>query len=111
MSITGALSTAVSGLQASAVQISVAAHNVANLNSDGYKALEVKITSQVSGGSSGGRTFSSGVVETKVLETDHPVDLAEEFINMTIAKISYAANAQVIRTLEDVTAIFLDIEV
>ena len=107
MSITGALSTAVSGLQASAVQFGVAAHNVANLNSDGYKALEVQFTSSVPGG----RTFSSGVVETKVLESDHGVNLAQEFINMTIAKISYAANAQVIRTLEDVTAIFLDIEV
>jgi flagellar hook protein FlgE len=111
MSITGALSTAVSGLQASAVQFGVAAHNVANLNSDGYKALEVQVTSSVPGGTNNGRTFSSGVVETKILESNHGVDLAQEYVNMTIAKISYTANAEVIRTLEDMTAIFLDIEV
>ncbi len=101
MSLTNALSAAVSGLHASSHQFRVAANNVVNANSEDFKPQEVRYFSQIGNQSSGG-------VRTTTVETDS-VDLALEFITMTQAKITYSANAKVIATMEEIVGATLNI--
>ena len=101
MSLTNALNAAVSGLNASATQFRVAVNNVVNANTENFTAKEIRYFSQIGDQSTGG-------VRTAVVEIDD-VDLASEFITMTEAKITYAANAKVIAVTEKIFGATLDI--
>ena len=92
------LSTAVSGLQANAVRVSVAASNVVNANSEGFKARAVAASSVTPAG-----------VATSVTQTAQPVDIAQEFVGMIQAEAGYGANAAVLRTARDLTGTLLDV--
>ncbi len=105
MSVSGVLSTAVSGLHASALQYRISANNVVNANTPNYEAKEVRTLSQAAGLD---QTGTGGIVTSIVEGGD--VDLAGEFINMIQAKISYTANAEVITTAEDMLGALLDIK-
>jgi flagellar hook protein FlgE len=95
-----ALATAVSGLYANAARFRVAAHNVVNAGTEGFKA---QLATQVSQAPSGVRfEISSGSA---------PVDLAREWVDMTEARIGYGANAKVISTLERMSGALLDITI
>jgi flagellar hook-associated protein FlgK len=104
MDISSILSTAVSGLNASARQAQVAADNIVNLNTPGFSAASVRTTSLAVAGAPAGI-----VAQTTVGASG--VDLAGELVSLTLAQVSYNANAQVIRvgdslghTLIDITA-------
>ena len=125
---------AVSGLNAAALRLQVAASNIANSLSDGplpgasnpenfpaaYAALRVNQTDTVGGGT--GATVS--VVSPATVPAFDPtapfansdgfvatpnIDLADQIIQLLIARTSYAANAQVIRADAQMSAVLLSI--
>src|SRR4051812_30181129 len=91
-------STGISGLQANAARVGVAAFNVVNANSDGFKARAISASSTAPGG-----------VSTSVTQTDQPVDIAQEFVGMIQAEAGYGANAEVMDTASRMTGALLDI--
>lgn len=103
MSISSVLSVAVSGLNASAQRFNVAANNIVNANSEGYQALRVDAVSQTTGGGA-----TAGGVRN-VITQGGTVDIATEIVDSIFARISYSANAQVIRTAERTLGQLLDI--
>lgn len=90
-----ALTTAVSGLNASALQAQTAAYNIVNTNTAGFSPQKVESTSHVAGGRGVG-------VSTNVMEVQGPNDLAANMISLNQASVTYSANATVIRTLDDI---------
>ncbi|MDA1091358.1 MAG: hypothetical protein O3A85_13730 [Proteobacteria bacterium] len=95
MSIGQTLAVAVSGLKTNALKIHAAANNVVNQNSDGYRAVRIETVSRVTS-----RLATGGGVVTR-LRADGEVDLALEFTRMMEAQAAYGANAEVIRTVEE----------
>lgn len=93
MRISSALSSAVSGLAANAASVQAVAENVANVNTPGYRAVRVRASSVIAGGDTG------GVRVTRVRQGG--VDLARQFTQLIQAEISYTANAQVVRAVDD----------
>ena len=104
MSVSDALSTAVSGLHASAVQFRTAATNIVNSNTPNYEAKEVRSISQVAGSDQA----NTGGVTTTIIEGGD-VNLVSEYIDITQAKISYTANVKVVATTEELVGSLLDI--
>ena len=99
MVIGQALATAVSGLKASALKANVAATNIVNQNTAGYKARRVRTLSQVTS-----QPFGGGGVVARVIadsESGGEMDLAREFIRLIEAEAAYRANVGVIRAAED----------
>ncbi len=101
MSLSAAMSTAITGLQDSALRAQVAAFNVANVSTPDFKAQKVQSSSYVANGAGAG-------VRSTVVEGG-PVDLAEQLVNMNFAEVTYTANAKVISTLGRMTGATLDI--
>jgi len=127
---------AVSGLNAATLRLEVAASNIANSRSDGplpgvpnpenfpaaYTPLRVTQTDIVGGGTRA--TVSS--ISPATVSTFYPtapfanshgfvaspnVDLANEMVQLLIARYSFAANAQVIRADVQMTTALLNITV
>lgn len=112
MSITGTMSAAISGMQAGSVRVNVAAGNIANVNTGGYRPLQVRAstlaTKQVSE-----TGYSPGGVLVAVSPSpgnDAGVDLAQEAVNLIMAEISYNASAQIIRRAEDMARLVVDLK-
>ncbi len=117
--MTGAFTTAISGMRAASVRVSVAGENIANLQSSGaidqatqsysgYKPKQVQQSSGLGGPQTTVTTKSPGFIP--VYNPDHPdanasgligqpdVDLAQNIVDMKIAQNAYEANAKVLRT-------------
>jgi len=105
MAINSILSTAVSGLQANATRANVSANNIVNQNSRDFTASQVNASTIASTSSAAG---GSGVL-AQVIATDKPVDLVHEVTQLIEAEAAYRANAEVIRTAEELTEDTLDI--
>jgi flagellar basal-body rod protein FlgC len=113
---------AVSGLNVAALRLQVAASNVANASSDGplattpnpdnfpsaYAPLRVNQVDNFGGGTSATVTNVSPpavatydpaapYADSQGMVASPNVDLANELVQMLVARFSYAANAQVIR--------------
>jgi flagellar hook-associated protein FlgK len=86
VSLLDAISTSSSGLNAADTQINVAATNIANANTPGYKAERVDSVE-----------LSTGGVATTIRTTNSSVDLAKESTDLVKAKNLYAANGMVIK--------------
>ena len=93
-------SIARTGLDASSRKLEVSAENIANLETDGYKAKQVTNTTDPSG----------GVKSSEVKVTDEPTNVAQETINQIVASTTYKANAQVVKTAEDISGALFDIK-
>jgi flagellar hook protein FlgE len=104
MSISSILSSAVSGLVASSAKVATAAHNVANINTDGYLAQEKSAPGVVAT-----QAFGSGVVQVQEIEPSN-VNVGKEFIDMMVAEHAYKANAQVIKISEEILKEAIDIK-
>lgn len=125
---------AVSGLEVAALRLQVAASNIANSLSNGplpgtsnpqnvpaaYTPLRVNQTDTIGGGTSATVTsVSPATVSTfdptapfanaDGLVASPNVDLAGQMIQLLIARLSYTANAQVIRTDTQMSAALLNI--
>src|SRR6476646_567396 len=132
MSIASAI--AVSGLNVASLRLQVAASNIANALSDGplpgtpnpenfpaaYPALRLNQTDLVGGGTTATVSAvspatvpsydpSAAFADAKGMVARPNVDLANEFVQLLIARYTYAANAQVIRADAQMSAALLNI--
>ncbi|MBC8158512.1 MAG: hypothetical protein H8E94_04185 [Alphaproteobacteria bacterium] len=104
--LSGAMSSAVSGLGANARRVEVAANNIANVNTPAYAAREV-VGSTVVTGARSATGYSAGGVRTTLrskaalssvsLELSN-VDVGDEYARLIQARTAYRASAEVIRT-------------
>lgn len=106
MAIEQVLTAAVSGLRANATKAKVAATNIVNQNTAGYKAVEVRTVSRTAGAFSGAGGGSGVVAE---LIEGNQVNVALEFTRLIEAEAAYKASASVIRTSEDLQRNIVDI--
>jgi flagellar basal-body rod protein FlgC len=132
MSITSAI--AISGLNAAGLRLQAAASNIANSLSDGplpgapnpenvppaYSALRVNQTDVVGGGTratvvvASPATVQSSDPSASFADADGMVaspnvDMANEFVQLMIARYTFAANAQIIRADAQMSASLLNI--
>jgi flagellar basal-body rod protein FlgC len=110
MSLVNAMAIALSGMNAAAAQMTIAASNVANMESRGYKAARVNLAEDAGGGvrvDSVTTDSSPGAIDEEGQEGSN-VDPAEEIVQMDLAKFSYAANARVVKTVDDMMGTLLD---
>lgn len=101
MTLSAGLTTAVSGLQTSALQARTAAYNIANVSTQDFAAKAVQQSSVVTNGQGAG-------VSAAVSDRGTP-DLASNLVSLNRASVTYAANATVVRTLEEISGETLDI--
>jgi len=114
-----AFSSAISGMNSNTVRAAVAANNIANASTDGFKASrataassgsglpEMDITESTEAGSRLSR--SDGLPGDAEYQESSNVDLAEEFVQLSIAEHGYSANAAVIRTQGEMLGTVLDL--
>jgi flagellar basal-body rod protein FlgC len=132
MSIAGTI--AISGLNAAGLRLQVAASNIANSLSDGplpgpsnpenvppaYSALRINQADVVGGGTSAAVIAASPAVvqsydptapfaDANGMVASPNVDLANEFVQLMIARYSFAANAQMIRADAQMSASLLNV--
>lgn len=132
MSIASAI--AVSGLSVASLRLQVAASNIANASSDGplsgtpnpenfpsaYSALRVNQVDNLDGGTSATVTNvspptvatydpSAPYADGRGMVASPNVDLANELVQVLIARFSYAANVQVIRADAQMSAALFDL--
>jgi flagellar hook protein FlgE len=112
-----AIHAALSGVFGFSKSIEVSAHNVANINTDGFKKSRMELIALESGGvqpivrkdkSSGAVSLSSRGYDPTQLELSN-VDLGEETVNRIIGQRGFEANLQTIRTADDMLGSLLDI--
>lgn len=108
MSISSILSTAVSGLLASSEKVHASAHNIANVNTDGYLA-EDREKPQAAPPLNAPRPIGVPNVQIQEAEPSN-VNVGKEFIDILVAKAAYEANIEVIETAEKLVKSTLDIK-
>ncbi|PWV99204.1 flagellar basal-body rod protein FlgC [Hoeflea marina] len=82
MSLTVAMNTSLSGMQAYGTRAQATANNIANAETPGYRRLETSTAAMPGGG-----------VSARVKEADGGVDLGTEILDMRQAEIGFEANA------------------
>ena len=97
--------TSISGIQSAALGVSWTAQDVANLNTDGYKAKRLDLADRKEG----------GVQPTKLTESQEPtppgtsnVDLATAMTNLMTQSGAYNANLQMVKTQDEMIGQLLD---
>ena len=114
----GAIYSALSGLTAFSTQIDVTAHNVANVNTDGFKKSRTEFVALETGGvlpviqkneSAGPMILNLTGYGPAQFELSN-VDLGEEVINQIIGQRGFEANLQVLKTVDDMLGRMLDIK-
>ena len=125
---------AVSGLNVASLRLQVAASNIANASSDGplpgtpnpenvplaYSPLRINQVDSLGGGTSASVTNVSPATVAKFdpnapfaddrgMVASPNVDLANELVQVLLARFSYAANAQVIRADAQMSAALFDV--
>lgn len=98
MAISSVLTTATSGLRAASLRAESAAGNIANINTKGYHATLVSQSTLVNADPVDPAT----AVFAQLQGSDNPPDLTNEIVRLIEAEATYRANAEVIRTAEDV---------
>lgn len=97
----------ISGLNAASLGTALTANNVANANSDGYKAKRLDLEDRREGGVQAARV-------TEIQEPTTPggsnVDYATEMTNLMTQSGSYGANLQVIKAQSDMLGQALDMK-
>ena len=91
-------SISLSGMNAAQTQLNVAAHNVANLNTEGFSRQQVALTQQTEGGVSAAVTTASQ--PGAALETD--------VVSQLQAKYAFLANLAVFKTSNKMAGALLD---
>ena len=99
--MTSISSIALSGMNAARSSLNASAHNIANLNTSGYRRQEMVQSPQDGGGVSTALTTAS--VEGSSLETD--------MVSQLQAKNSFLANLAVFKTSDKVAGALLDLQV
>ncbi|MCW9039111.1 MAG: flagellar basal body protein [Rhodospirillales bacterium] len=110
MALSQALGSVTSALQANASRVAVAAENIVNVHTEGYKAKgfvqETIVTKNANG------DFTAGGVRGLVRTPPNPqeVDLASEFIGLTVAESAYKGASLVARTVDEMADTLVDIK-
>ena len=113
-----AIHTALSGLFAFGKHIEVVAHNVANVNTDGFKKHRTEFVESPGGGvlpvvtkddSSGPTVLRDNGGNQTLVELSN-VDLGEEAVQQILAQRSFEANLQTLRTADTLLGSVLDIK-
>lgn len=111
-----AIHTALSGLTAYAKQIEVSAHNVANVNTEGFKKSRAEFVEVETGGvlpvvhkdeSAGPALLKDSGYGPAQVELSN-VDLGEEAVNQMIAQRGFEANLRTLKTADDMLGSILD---
>jgi flagellar hook protein FlgE len=111
-----AIHTALSGLTAYAKQLEVASHNVANLNTDGFKKSRTELVEVETGGvlpvvqkddSSGPAVLKDRGQGPEQVELSN-VDLGEEIVNQIIAQRGFEANLRSLQTADTMLGTIID---
>lgn len=91
------------------VMVQASARNIANINTDGYKAERVALEN----GPSGEGVRVAAVQKDAVfgLEQLNTVDLPREFSQLSVIENAYSATAATIRTLDEMTGAILNVKV
>ena len=113
-----AIHTALSGLTALGKQIEVIAHNIANVNTDGFKKSKTEFVEIPSGGvlpvlekdDSTGPTVLRDTGGNQTMVELSNVDLGEEVAQQIAAQRSFEANLQTLRTGDALLGSILDIK-
>jgi flagellar basal-body rod protein FlgC len=102
-----AFSSALSGLSAASTGLAVTANNVANVQSDGFKAKRVNLASQANGG-----VAVQGLSEdpTPTVLGGSNVDLATEAVQGMSLDLMYRANLKVIQAEDQRMKATLDLK-
>jgi len=93
-------SISLSGMNAAQTQLNVAAHNVANLNTEGFTRQQTVLTEQAEGGVSAAVTTASQ--PSAALEAD--------VVSQLQAKHAYLANLAVFKTSNKMAGALLDLD-
>ena len=93
-----AISIAGSALTAQSVNVGVIAGNIANVETPGYTQKQAAFVPMTPGG---------GVEVGAVIDTGQSVDLADQLVNLTMAKTAYEAAANVLTTASEMTSALL----
>ncbi|TKB73354.1 MAG: flagellar biosynthesis protein FlgC [Nitrospira sp.] len=113
----GAIHSALSGLTAFSTQIDVTAHNVANVNTNGFKKSRTELVAVETGGvlpviqknqSAGPFILNNTGYGPAQLELSN-VDLGEEAVNQILAQRGFEANISTLKTVDDMLGTILDI--
>jgi flagellar basal-body rod protein FlgC len=113
-----AIQSALSGLTAFSTQVAVTAHNLANLNTDGFKKSRTEFIAVESGGvrsaiqkdeTAGPTILNHTVYGPAQLELSN-VDLGEEAVNQIIGQRGFEANLQALKTADEMLGRILDIK-
>lgn len=111
------LSNSISALQAHVKKLGVAAHNIANVNSEGYKKYRATMEEDPFGGvrvnisrvNTPGHPYEVIEDGQPVTKETSNVELTEEIPNLMIAQRGYEANIKAIQTQEKALGSLLDI--
>ncbi|MFO0701879.1 MAG: flagellar basal body rod C-terminal domain-containing protein [Nitrospira sp.] len=113
-----AIHTALSGLAAVGKQIEVVAHNVANLNTDGFKKSRTEFVEVQTGGvlpvvekdAAAGSTVLRDTGGNQFHAELSNVDLGEETVQQILAQRSFEANLRTLKTGNSLLGTVLDIK-
>lgn len=109
-----AINTSLSAIYASAELLNISAHNIANINTDGYE----KVTATLNEGVNGGVVVTIGENEQigpayQVQTTSEPVpsntDYIEEVATQIMAEHLLKVNIEMIKTLDEMEESIIDI--
>jgi flagellar basal-body rod protein FlgC len=111
-----ALDTALAGLTAFAKKLDVSAHNVANVNTDGFKKSRTEFVEAGTGGVSPVVQKDDSAGPTVLKDTGYGpaqvelsnVDLGEEAVSQIIAQRGFEANLRTLKTADDMLGSILD---
>jgi flagellar basal body rod protein FlgC len=90
--MTDALSIAGSALAAQTISLAVTADNVANATTPGFTAKQAQFV-----------PMNPGVSVGAIVDTGQSVDIADQMVNLILAKTAYQAAASVFRTANQMT--------
>ena len=101
----GAMNTSLSGMQVETRRISVIAHNIANMNTNGFKAQRVVSMEGSPNGVSStvtetGQDNPLTIMDNEIVELSN-TDLATEIVNQRMAVAAFRTNISVIKTADE----------
>lgn len=111
-----AIHTALSGLSAFGKQLEVSAHNVANLNTDGFKSSRTEFVAVQDGGvlpvvqkdnSAGPTVLKDTTQGPRQIELSN-VDLGQEAVSQIMAQRGFEANLRTLKTADAMLGSILD---
>lgn len=101
------MNTSLSGMNAASAQLNTAAHNLANVDTDGYKAQVTRLKDVVELG--GVEVASTYTDESEPVPGGSNVDPAREVVQVIQSKSLYTANAAVVSIADQMMGTLLDV--